>query len=226
VVPETPARTAARASGAPAAGTGPPASWTAALPFWRNKPAEIGPDLAAHLAAHPYDLLAARAVLRTPGPGDVEMLDRAEAVLQESPSLESIGQPGSDAIVVRLRAARGLLSSSWRAALAALGPVDASGLAEELTRRRFRRADVDAAVADVARIAAPASSAALREAAVALLEDRNPDTARALRRELARQDQAEPPRAFRLVQGRPAPYRPRDLDWSVVMLAVALEESR
>jgi predicted Zn-dependent protease len=224
VAPEPPA--ASRAATRRAADPAPSAAWAAALPFWRKPAPRVGADLAAHLRSHPYDLLAARAVLRAVGPGDADMLDRASAVLEESPALQSIGDPGGDAVVIRLRAARGLLAASRRAAHTALGDVDVNGLAEDLARRRFRRADVNAALADVPRIAAPAASAAIREAALALLEDRDPEAARSLRQELSRVDIPGPSRPFRLVQGKPAPYRPRDLDWSVVSQAVAREENR
>jgi len=217
-------RGVAPVEGAPALGTTPgapsaPASWVAARAFWTKKAGEVGTDLAVHLRAHPFDLLAARAALRTAGPGDSEALSLAARVLQQ-PAMESLGETESDQALLRLRSARGRLASSARAASTALGPADAGSLARDLRRRRIPSAEIQGVLADLARLAVRTGQRA--EAAVAALEDLRREDAARLRAELRELEKpAGPPAPYRLEAGRPAPYRPRDLDWSVVAAALA-----
>src|SRR5262249_11219833 len=126
----------------------PPASWSAALPFWKRKPSAIGAPLRAHLRQHPYDLLAARAVLRSLAPEDEDTLHSAGLVLTD-PTLETIGEPAGAATFLRVRIARGLASVSPRAAVNALGSVD-GGIVADLVRRHLPRTEIDATLADLA----------------------------------------------------------------------------
>jgi hypothetical protein len=204
-----------------------PAAWTAALPFWRMKPGEVAAALGPHLEARPYDILAARAALRTAAPGPEEALRRAALTL-EDPTMDALDRPDSDRAFLRLRIARGLLPGpSPRAPIQALGPVDPRGLAGDLARRRIPRAQVDEVLADVARIAARASDTPLGQSAMALLIDRRAANLKAVRAELRELERPQsPPAPFRLVNGAPAPYRPRDLSWAVLATVLAAEEGR
>jgi len=79
----------------------------------------------------------------------------------------------------------------------------------------------------VARIAMRASDAALVERTLAVLIDRKASNVKAVRaelRDLGRPD--APPAPFRVTGGAAAPYRPRDLTWSVVSAVLAAEETR
>jgi predicted Zn-dependent protease len=199
-----------------------PASWTAARVFWKEKPLAVGSDLATHLRAHPSDLLAARAMLRTAGPGDAEALALAAAVLRD-PVMETLGEPGGDAVLLRLRTARGLLATSDRAAQNALEGVDPAGLASDLARRRMPAGEIAAVLADVARIGARRGDERVREAAIVALEDRQPEDARRLRAELRAAERPSAPLPFRTLRNEIVPWRPRDLDFGVVARVVAAE---
>jgi hypothetical protein len=60
-----------------------------------------------------------------------------------------------------------------------------------------------------------------------LLIDRKAGNLTAVRTALRAQARPEaPPAAFRLVNGAPAPYRPRDLTWDVLAAVLAAEEGR
>jgi hypothetical protein len=223
-------RRAALSAEAPAAplASSAPAAWTAALPFWKGKPDRIVAALGRHLAAHPYDLRAARAALRSADGGEEEALRRAALALDD-PTMEDLGGLESDAALLRLRIARGLLSASSmeRAAHLALGHVDPAGLARDLGRRRMTKAQVEAALADVARIAVRASDAGLVERTMAVLIDRKASNVKAVRAELRVLGRPDaPPAPFRVTGGAAAPYRPRDLTWSVVAAVLAAEEAR
>jgi hypothetical protein len=64
-------------------------------------------------------------------------------------------------------------------------------------------------------------------AVLAAVEDRAPAQAAQLRAEMAKvAAPAGPPRSYRLVDGKPAPWRPRDLDWSAVEAALDAEGVR
>jgi hypothetical protein len=217
-----------RAAATAATLSAPPTAWTAALPFWKARPGEVVAPLGRHLAAHPYDIRAARAALRSPLGGDEDPLRRAALALDD-PTSQALGGLDSDATFLRVRIARGLLRSSpaARAARLALGPVDPAGLARDLGRRRIARTEIDAALADVARIAARAEDALLRDTAMAALMDRKASSLKPLRAELRGLGLPEgQPRPFRVVAGVPAPYRPRDLNWGVVAAVLNAEEKR
>ena len=206
----------------------PPAAWEAARAFWTRPATALG-DLASHLRAHPLDLRAARAALRSTSPLDADVTVLAARVLQQ-PSAE--GNTGSDLQLLHLREARAWLPVSAAAARRVLGAVD-PGLARELERRHLPAAEVRAALADAARIAVSATPApggarpaGEAEAALASLEDRDAPAARALRLELRKRAPALPPRPYRLANGRPEPWRPMDLDWAAVQSVADAEDAR
>jgi hypothetical protein len=86
---------------------------------WTRKAGEVDSDLALHLRSHPFDVLAARAALRTVAPGEEATMRLAAAVLRDAPS-GVLEDPTVDIELLNLRAARGLWRT-WRAALSA-GP--------------------------------------------------------------------------------------------------------
>ncbi len=204
------------ADAAAAEGVVAPPTWGAALPSWKGEAGSIGPSLLVHLKAHPFDLLAARSALRAVRAEDEEPMRLAAAAL-EDPAMDTLGSQRADEALLDLRIARRLASRSWRAARSALGAPSPSALAEDLRRRRFRRVEIDDALADVARLAARADDARTLDAALAVLSERGASGLAALRTEAAALRRPEgPPPAFRLADGKPAPYRPRDLDWRVL----------
>jgi hypothetical protein len=193
-----------------------PAAWAQARPFWQGPAADAANALEIHLRAHPLDLLAARAVLRSLAPAPEEALQRARVALS-APALESLGRTWADDALVRLRLARGLFAASARAARTALDRVEANGLADDLVRRRFRSVDVNAALADVARLAASTGEAQTSDALLSVLAERRAPGLVELRAEIAsRKTPQAAPAAFRLEGSAPRPWRPRDLDWSLV----------
>src|SRR6185295_1028233 len=121
---------------------------------------------AAHLGRHPHDVLAARVALRSPAAAEVETMELAGTVLAGFAGADSNNW---DQALLRLRAARSLLARSWRAARNVPGAEDPRAMARELTRRRFRRTETDAALADVARMASRAGDARTRDDALAVL---------------------------------------------------------
>jgi hypothetical protein len=191
-----------------------PEAWTTARGFWTEKAQDVGGELAVHLAAHPFDVRAARAALRSVGPANEDLARRAAAVLRESAAAR-----GDDEAVLRVRAARQLLPRSPGAARTALGAVDARWLWAELRKRRFPAADVEGALVDVARMERAEDRGPDR--ALAALEDLDPAAARRLRAEPRPVPAA--PSAYRLDGGRPVPWRPRDLDWGVLAAQPAAE---
>ena len=222
---------AARAKAPASATVATPTAWDAARPFWTRPAVEAATGLAAHLRAHPLDLRAARAALRSAGALDPDTAALAARPLQQ-PSAE--GDSGSDLQLLRLREARSWLGVSPAAARRVLGGAE-PGLARELERRRLSAAEVRSALADVARILASASprvpAVAVRgagelEAALAPLEDRDPAAARTLRAELRQRAPAPRPLPYRLANGRPEPWRPMDLDWPAVQTVADAEDAR
>jgi len=188
-----------------------PEGWMTARGFWTEKAGDVGTRLATHLAAHPFDVRAARAALRAVTPLDEDVARRATVVLREFASASG------DEALLRVRTARAFLPRSTAAARTALGPVDARWLWGELRKRRFPAADVQGAIEDVARIERTDERGADR--ALATLEDLDPVAARRLR---AEPRPAPPgPSAYRIDGGRPLPWRPRDLDWSVLTRVLA-----
>ncbi len=199
---------------------GAPAEWTAARVFWSEPAGDVGPDLASHLRAHPFDVRAARAALRSAGPAEDDMTRLAAAALRESTRAAG-GESFGDESVLRVRAARGWLPRSAAAARTALDSVEPRWLSSELQRRRFPAADVRAAVTDLVRIEMEDGRAA--ESALATLEDLDPVEARQLR--TARPEASRGPELYRIESGRALPWRPRDLSWAVLADAIAAKES-
>lgn len=204
-----------RKLGAPAPEAAP-AAWRGALPAWQGRADAAVAFLGAHLGAQPVDWLAARAALRSLAPGDGDALDRARLALESSPGSRN---EAGDASILALRAARGCLPRSPRAARAALGEVQAEDLARLLARRNYRTADINAALADLARLAFKAGDGAQLQSAFQALSNRHAPDTKALRAELVEPAAKADP--FRVVDGRPAPIRPRDLTWT--MLAAVLK---
>jgi hypothetical protein len=208
-----------QATSDPAAGALPD-TWSAALPFWRRPPGEAIAALGEHLRRHPFDILSARAALRSVAAADEEPLRLAEQVL----AAHDDDGGWSDQQLLQTRRARKLLERSWRAANAAFAQRDAAALASELERRRLGAADVQATLADLARAATPAGDAGTAEAALAALERRQPDAAARLRAELRPLRPRPPLRPFQLApDGAIRPLRPRTLDWPLVAAALAQE---
>ncbi len=193
--------------------------WTAARTFWTEKATDVGQELAAHLAANAFDVRAARAALRSVAPADDDLARRAAAVLREFAA--SWGEDGGDAAVLRVRSARGFLPRSPAAARTALGPTDPRWLRGEMRRRRFPSADVLGTIVDLARIERTEDPGSDR--ALATLEDLDPAAARRMRAEL--RSIPPGPWAYRLEGGRPVPWRPRDLDWSVLARVLAVHSA-
>jgi hypothetical protein len=189
-----------------------PAAWASALPFWKTKPEAVLPGLGDHLRAHPHDILASRAAFRSLVPADEEGLLRV-AMTRQGAGYDN--RRDHDLAFLRLRAARGLLPRSFRAARVALGQLNSEALARDLVERRLRTASVNAAFADLARMAAKAGDEVQLKAVLAVLSDRKADDAKALRAELL-VDRPAKPEAYRMVDGKPAPIRPRDLTWSML----------
>ena len=210
--------------GAKLGGTSAPATWTAALPFWKRKASDVSADLAAHLTRHPGDGLSARAILRTVAPADEEPLRRALLTLEGDTSAQE--HSGSDdARFVQLRIARGLLALSPRAAARQL--TSAMTSEAELRARHLPAAEIDAALGDTARIATAAGDTNRAEQARTSLEDRNPAEAARLHTVLVQLVPKRPMRPYRLdANEQPQPIRPRDLDWTLLAATLAAETSR
>lgn len=197
-----------------------PQAWTEALPAWEGKAeAVIGP-LGARLKGHPLDVLSARAALRSPAAADEDALLRAGLALGNANRTDGDG----DRILLRLRAARGLLPRSAEAAQWALEGTTSEGIARLLVKRRFRTADINTALADVARIARKVGNENGVKEALRLLTDRKAPNAKALRAELSVPE--APPSTYRMVDGRPMPIRPRDLTWSLLSNVIKAEAVR
>jgi hypothetical protein len=158
-----------------------PEAWVAALPFWTAPADGVTAGLGAHLKLHPFDILASRAAFRSAAPAEAEDLLRVSMTL-DSPALAR--RRSADQLFLGLRAARGYLPRSWRAARAALGPIDVRAFAGDLVARRFPAATVNAALADVARIAARSGDDTRLASVLAVLGTRQASNAAALRAEL------------------------------------------
>jgi len=140
--------------------------------------------------------------------------------------MQSFDDAGTDANLLRLRAMRGLLPTSWRAADSVMEYEDPSRLTRDLTRRKMRRADIDGALGDLARLHAAAGDGTAAEVATRLLEDRGAANAAKVRADVEASLKPVPPPSYRMSNGQPRPYRPRDLDWSLVRSIVAAEGTR
>jgi hypothetical protein len=182
-----------------------PEAWTGAAAVWSG-----AVSLGDRLKAHPHDVNAARAAVRNPGPGEEGALTRALLVLENDRSWAR--DLDGDRDVLRLRVARGLLATSPLAARNALDKPEPAALARLLTDRKFKTGDINAALADLARIAARGGQDP--KALFAVLADRGAPGLKALQAELA--PAAGRMEAFRLQDGKPVPIRPRDLTWTLL----------
>ncbi len=196
-----------------------PKSWTAAATFWNEPASKVGDDLARHLAAHPFDILAARAALRIVTPLAADSAARATVTLRDR-TMQSFDTAGTDTDLLRIRAMRALLPSSWRAADSVLTYVDPRQVVIDFTRRRMRNTDIDASLADLGRLHALDDDAAATELVVQVAEERSATAGTVLRHVVdSILTRSEPLRPYRFATGSPRPYRPRDLDWTLVRAA-------
>ncbi len=198
-----------------------PAAWTAAHAVWNAKAEGALP---AHLRAHPNDVLAARAALRSAAPLDEETALRVALATTMARSHSGNAVEG-DRNLMKVRAARALLPASPRAAGIALDGVGAEAFLRLATERRLKTAEVNLALADLARIAHRSGDEARGRAIAGLLADRNAAAGKALRAELP-PDPGRSPEAYRLVNGRPTPIRPRDLSWTMLATLMQAEAVR
>jgi hypothetical protein len=218
---ETQAFDAWRRMGAPAPiDLKAPPAWTEALPAWTGRAEAVMGPLGTRLKAHPLDVLTARAALRSPAAAEEDALLRAGLALTAFNRNDGDG----DHLLLHLRAARGHLPRSAEAARWALEGISPEGLARLLVQRRFRTADIDGALADVARIAGKVGDENGVRDALRLLTDRGAANVKTLRAELAVPE--APPSAYRTVDGRPTPLRPRDLTWSLLSNVLKAEGVR
>jgi hypothetical protein len=204
-------------------GNGPEA-WKQALRFWRDNGDTIGETLFARLKDHSFDVLSARAALRRPTALPIQTAFLAIRALRDIQDLGLIDVVADESFL-RFRAARSLVGQG-RAVGAVGGSFNAAATESDLTRRRFRTADIDAALADVARIAAARGDRAGLLRALDVLADRKWSGARALRAEFATALIDPPVVTHRVVGGHPLLYRPRDLTFALVSQIVQSDLSR
>jgi hypothetical protein len=201
-----------------------PETWKQALRFWRENAETIAEPLQARLKDHSFDVLSARAALRRPTAVSPRLAFLATRALRDVSDLGFI-EVSSDEGLLRLRAARSLLAQP-RAARTVAGVLSADSVAMDLTRRHFKAEDVDAAVSDLARIAAALGERNELGRSLDLLADRQWSGARALRAELAAALVEPPMVSHRVVSGRSLLYRPRDLTFGLVSQIVEADLSR
>ncbi|MBX7184045.1 MAG: hypothetical protein K1Y01_02775 [Vicinamibacteria bacterium] len=206
------------------AGASGPETWKQALRFWRENPEAIAEPLQARLKDHTFDVLSARAALRRPTAVSPQLAFLATRALRDVDDLGFI-EVSNDEAFLRLRAARSLLAKP-RAARTMAGYLSADSVALDLTRRHFKAADVDSALADLARIAAALGDRNELGRSLDVLTDRKWAGARALRAELAAALVEPPMVSHRVVSGRSLLYRPRDLNFGLVSQIVQADLSR
>jgi hypothetical protein len=204
-------------------GNGPEA-WKLALRFWRDNADTIAEPLQARLKDHSFDVLSARAALRRPTALPLPTALLAIRALRDIQDLGLI-DIGADESLLRFRAARSLVGAG-RAVGAVGGAFNATAVEQDLKRRRFRAADIDTALADVARIASARGDRSGLLGALNLLADRKWAGARALRAEFASALIEPPIVTHRVVGGHPLLYRPRDLTFALVSQIVQSDLSR
>ena len=206
------------------AGASRPDIWKQSLRFWRDSAETIARPLEARLLDHSFDILSARAALRRPTSASPQLAFLATRALRDVDDLGFIDVSNDEAFL-RLRAARSLLAEP-RAARTMAGYLSADSVAMDLTRRHFRAADANAALADLARIAAALGDRNELARSLDLLADRRWPGARALRIELASALVEPPMVSHRVVSGRSLLYRPRDLTFGLVSQIVQADLSR
>ncbi|MBI4911165.1 MAG: hypothetical protein HY823_00360 [Acidobacteria bacterium] len=197
-----------------------PSAWARALSYWVPRPpGSPGTSLLDHLRGNPSDALAARSALRTPQPADEDTMVRVGLALGDR------HLSAQDRLLTRLKVARGLLPGSWRAAGSALGQASPADLRRMMVERRMKTADIHAALADLARLAGRAGDEPRAKEFLAILGERKAPNLQALYAELEKERPATP-EAYRVVDGRPAPIRPRDLTWTLVAQVLKSEGIR
>ena len=193
-----------------------PAPQVPAPAYWTGALEAAGNGLEARLRAHPHDVLAARKAVASLAPADPDTMGRAALVLSQDrpwfqPRLEE------DLAILWLRGARacGCAARSW----------DAERFVPMLAERAFKPAELNAALADLARIDAAAGDEPQARKLLAVLRERRADGLPALQAELERAftGRAEP---YRLADGKPLPIRPRDLTWAMLANVLAKEGVR
>ena len=131
----------------------------------------------------------------------------------------------ADEQLLRFRLSRSLRAEP-RAAHAVLNGLTADTLASDLVRRRFRATDVNAALADFARLAFANEDRVQVTSALRILSDRKWAGARDLRAEFSNAEVEAPEVAQRIVNGQARLYRPRDLSFALVSEIVASDLSK
>ncbi len=196
-----------------------PSTWNSALPYWSSRSDASVSSLGDRLKAHPLDILSARSALRSPAP------DAEDTLFRVSMALAASSPRSEDRSLLQLKAARYLLPASWRAARTALGSHAPEGLGRLMVERKMKSSDINAALADLARMAGRAGDEGQLNGTLRLLAERKAPNLKDLRAELT---QIAPPKqeAYRLVDGRPAPIRPRDLSWSLLAQVLKAEGVR
>jgi hypothetical protein len=179
----------------------PPAYWQGALAVWR------GADLGARLKAHPLDRLAARYALTSLEPLAEDSAGRAALALGRDTSYD-------DSMLLQLRADRWLLSRSPGSVQTVSDPGTLTWI---LAARSFPAPTIDAALADLARHADAPQAQAIME----LLAERGAGDLQALA--AARRPAKAKTEPYRMQDGRPAPIRPRDLTWAMLVDLLRLE---
>jgi hypothetical protein len=184
------------------AGAGPEL-WQAALKFWKGNSSV---SLAAHLKAHPLDCFSAASLLDTAKGASEDDVVRAEQ------SLRPFISDGDVYALLRLKAARHWLPTSWRTAAQYV-----NGRADDYfqSMKKLRPDDANGAMADLARAYWQSGDREQTKAALLLLQDRNYAGISALWADL---DKPLPEKIvdYRMAGGRPAPIMPKDLTWALL----------
>ncbi|MFN8011336.1 MAG: hypothetical protein U0P81_08020 [Holophagaceae bacterium] len=201
-----------------------PAAWTAAHAALSAKADASLAAFSARLKAMPTDILTARGALRTAAPLDEEAALRAALAASMARSHSGLDVDG-DRELLRLRAARSLLAASPQAARHALGGLTPEAFLRAATERRLKTAEVNLALADLARVAYRTGDEPQARRIAGLLGDRSASAAKALRAEFA-PEAGRAVDSFRVVNGRPAPIRPRDLAWPMIANLLTAEGVR
>ncbi|MEO8359038.1 MAG: hypothetical protein ABI672_03325 [Vicinamibacteria bacterium] len=203
---------------------GGPEVWKQALKFWRDAPETIGAPLLARLKEHSFDTLSARAALRRPTALSPDLALLATRAIHD---VEDTGYVDvyADEPFLRMRAARALVDHP-RAAQAMGGGLSPDSVVADLSRRRFKASDINAVLADLARIASATDDRVNLRAALDLLADRKWTGVQTLRAEFAAQVIEPPMVSHRVVAGKALLYRPRDLTFAVVSQLVQADLSR
>jgi hypothetical protein len=151
----------------------------------------------------PYDVRAARAVLRSLAPA-------REAWI--APAAAAIGVRDD---VTSWRVVRAELTRSARAAKAAMP--QRSVYVPDLVRRRFKRSEIDGLLVDVARTAAATADRDALAYTLSSLTERRFAGVTALRAELGEDvlKSGPKPETVRVENGRLVPLLPRDLTWDL-----------